>query len=233
MNIDAFTNRARAYAKARPSYPYKAVAYIRSLVPQEAAFADIGAGTGKFTLLLARYGNAIFAVEPNADMREQLIASLAPFPNATVVTGTAEATTLGEHCVDAITNAQALRRFDIDSFRAECQRIGKPSPAVITIFNDGQRFSTDHKAMDEVSEGYAKATGALYRNPDVRKFPNPVRFTRAKWLLYYSSMEGVPLKGDAGYEAHIAELNEIFDRHSLDGQIRLYLTTYVYSEKLE
>ncbi|MDR0294063.1 MAG: hypothetical protein LBH95_07930 [Oscillospiraceae bacterium] len=49
MNTDLFTGKAQAYASARPGYPDKAMAYIRSLCPPGAVFADIGAGTGKFT----------------------------------------------------------------------------------------------------------------------------------------------------------------------------------------
>ena len=232
MNTEAFTGRAEAYTIARPGYPANAVEYIRNLAPQGAVFADIGAGTGKFTELIARFGNEMFAVEPNADMREQLSITLAPFPNTKIVDGTAEATTLPMNCVDVITNAQALRRFDIDMFHAECLRIGKPGSIVITIFNDGDRISTGYKAVDKVSAGYEKATGALYRNPDIRKFVNPLYFSRDKWLLYYSSMEGVPLKGDAGYEAHVEELNEVFDRNSVDGVLCLDFATYVYSERI-
>ena len=44
--------------------------------------------------------------------------------------------------------------------------------------------------------------------------------------------EGVPLKGEAGYEAWTAELNERFDRDSVDGVLRENLMTYVYSERL-
>jgi 16S rRNA A1518/A1519 N6-dimethyltransferase RsmA/KsgA/DIM1 with predicted DNA glycosylase/AP lyase activity len=84
MITEQFTGRAQAYVKARPGYPDEAMEYIYNLSPQGAVFADIGAGTGKFTELLARYENEIFAIEPNADMREQLVITLAPFPNTKI-----------------------------------------------------------------------------------------------------------------------------------------------------
>jgi ubiquinone/menaquinone biosynthesis C-methylase UbiE len=223
MDIEAFTGRAQAYTKARPGYPDEAIEYIRKLVPPEAVFADIGAGTGKFTELLARYGYKIYAVEPNADMREHLAITLASFPNTKIVEGTAEATTLSDHSVDVITSAQALNRIDIDVFQIECQKIGKPNPIVITLFNDDQ---------SEVSPRYKKSTGALYKNPVVREFLNPVFFTRDKWLLYYASMEGVPLPDESGYEAYTAEINVIFDRDNVDGVLKLNQVTRVYSEML-
>lgn len=98
-NTDLFTGKAEVYASARPSYPDAALDYIASLVPQGAAVADIGAGTGKFTALLARHGYEMFAVEPNADMRKLLAVTLAPFTNAKIIDGTAEATTLPDHSV--------------------------------------------------------------------------------------------------------------------------------------
>ena len=68
MNVEAFTGRAEAYVQVCPSYPDEAMEYIRKLVPPGAVFADVGAGTGIFAALLARYGGEVFAVEPNSDM---------------------------------------------------------------------------------------------------------------------------------------------------------------------
>jgi SAM-dependent methyltransferase len=225
MGIDAFTGRAEAYVKARPGYPSEAMEYIYSLAPAGAVFADVGAGTGIFTALIARYGCEIFAVEPNADMLEQLIVTLAPYPKAKIVDGKAEATTLADHSVDVITNAQALNRFDLDKFKIECLRIGKPNPLVISVYNANEETGKN-------SPRYKKSTGAFYKSPDIREFPNPLFFTRDKWLLYYLSMEGVPQKGDAGYDAYIAELNETFDRDNVDGVLRLNQVTVVYSERI-
>jgi len=98
-----FTGKAEAYAKARPGYPDEAIDYISRLVPQDAVFADAGAGTGKLTELLAQKEYTVFAVEPNTDMREQLAFTLMSYKNAKIVVGSAEATTLPDHSIDVIT----------------------------------------------------------------------------------------------------------------------------------
>jgi SAM-dependent methyltransferase len=224
MNIEAFTGRAQAYTAARPGYPAEAIEYIRSYAPKSAVFADIGAGTGKLTELIAAHGYEIFAVEPNADMRAELEKTLSPFPNARIVAGTAEATTLRDCAVDVIVNAQTLNRVDTAAFRTECQRIGREKPVVFTLFN---------AEKGEENLRYQKSMRAFYHSPAVKEFPNPVLLTRDKWLLYFLSMEGVPLPFDSGYEAYAAELNERFDRNSENGVLRLNLITKVYSEKIE
>lgn len=224
MNTEEFTGRAQAYSQARPSYPDEALKYINQLVQPDAVFAEIGAGTGKFTVLLTRYGYKIYAVEPNANMREQLIITLKPFSETEIVNGSAEATTLFKNSIDVIISAQALNWFDIDAFKIECQRIGKPNFIVITLFN--YKADETHSILR-----YQKSTSALYRNPIVREFPNPVFFTRDKWLLYFSSMAGIPQESDPGYEAHFIETNEIFDRDSVNGVLRYDFITRVYSER--
>jgi len=171
VNTEDFTGRAQAYTKARPGYPEEAVEYICSLFPEDAIIADVGAGTGKFTALLARYGYEIFAVEPNADMRVQLAVTLSPFTNVRIVGGSAEATTLPNHSVDVITNAQALNWFDIEAFRAECGRIGKPYSTVITLFNYEPAYNQD---KSHGIRRYNTSTSMLYRSPAVCEFPNPL-----------------------------------------------------------
>ena len=225
-----FTGRAQAYAKARPGYPEEAIEYIISLFPKDAIIADIGAGTGKFTELVARHGYRIIAVEPDADMREQLTAALTQYPNVNIVDGTAEATTLPEHSVDVITSAQALNWFDVDAFSTECRRIGKSNPLIITLFNYEPAYDGDN------SHGirrYDKTTSMLYRNPAMREFQNPILFDRNGWLLYHLSMAGVPFPADPGYEAYTAEINEKFNRAGAGGILRLELATRVYSGRLD
>ena len=223
-NTEIFTGKARAYASARPSYPEEAVAYIFSLLPDNAVLADIGAGTGKLTVLLAKRGSPVFAVEPNADMREQLTATLAPYPNAQILSGTAEATGLPDGSADAVLCAQALHWFDPAAFRAECRRIGNPGALVIAVYNNTPGGSSvSHRGL---------ATEAFFSSPTVRDFPNPITYTRESWLTYRTSHSHDPLPSDPAYAAHIAEAEDTFNRESVGGVLRVETVTYVYSEKI-
>ncbi len=224
MNTENFTGKAEAYAIGRPGYPETAIEYIYSLVPQDAVFADIGAGTGKFTVALAERGNSVYAVEPNADMREQLINTLAPFPNIKTINGTAETTTLPEHSVDVVTVAHALHWFNLDAFRAECRRVVKPGGLVIVIYN--------HEPGKEMSDYCKQTIDSFFTNPATWTFPNPNEYTRDKWHAYIASQDNNPLPTDPGYEAHIAAINAIFDRDSVDGLLRCDRVTKVYSERI-
>ena len=222
MNIEKFTGKAKAYAKSRPGYPIEAIEYIIRLVPPNAIFADIGAGTGNFTLQLAVCGYYVLAVEPNADMREQLAVTLAPYANAKIISGSAEATTLPNHSVDIITCAQALHWFELDAFRTECRRISKPGSIIIAIYI---------KTPGGSSIAHSRyATDAFYMNPTVWEFPNPMYYTREDWLTYMTSHSHDPLPSDSGYVAHISEMNAIFDRENVYDRLRRDVVTTVYSE---
>ena len=229
MNTERFTGRAQVYAAARPGYPDEAIEYIRSLVPLDAVFADIGAGTGKFSELIARCGYEVFAVEPNADMREQLALTLAPFSNTRIINGIAEATTLPDRSVDVIICAQALGWFELRAFRDECRRIGKSDAIVISLYNSepGEDFTPDSHRLSS-----KQAAEKFFSNPDKREFPNPVLNTRERWIQARLSISDSPKPGDVGYDAYIAEADAIFDRENVDGLFRVNLVTVVYSEKI-
>jgi ubiquinone/menaquinone biosynthesis C-methylase UbiE len=229
MNTEKFTGKAEAYAKSRPSYPDEAIEYIRNLVSPDAVFADIGAGTGKLTELIARHGYKVFAVEPNADMREQLSITLAPYTNTTIVSGTAEMTTLPDASVDVITCAQAIGWFDLNAFRSECQRIGKPGSMIFSLYNyvPGDNFIPGDNRLTN-----KQANEMFFENPTVQEFPNPVFDTKEQWFLSYASISDSLKPSDAGYDEHIAKLNSEFDRKSVDGILRIDMITAVYTERI-
>ena len=70
---------------------------------------------GKLTRELVQTGAQVIAVEPLAEMREQLEAAL---PGVDALAGTAEELPLEDGSVDAITVAAAMHWFDIDRARA-------------------------------------------------------------------------------------------------------------------
>ena len=221
-NTELFSGKAHAYADARPGYPDEVMEYITALVPHDAVFADIGAGTGKFTTIIARYGYEVFAVEPNADMRELLANELKQFLNAKIVPGTAEVTMLPDNSVDVMTCAQALHWFDPEGFREECKRIGKPGYIVIGIHNVAP-------GEDSVLNG-SQGTHDFFKAPVVKEFPNPIYYTRDSWVNYMLSHSKDPLPSDPEYVTHIEKVNAIFDRDNVDGLLRRDVVSKVYCE---
>jgi ubiquinone/menaquinone biosynthesis C-methylase UbiE len=226
-NTELFSGKADVYAKSKPGYTQEVMDYIATLVPTNAVFADIGAGTGKFTELLVKNGNKVFAVEPNADMRKQLTVTLANYPNAEIIAAPAENTTLPDNSVDAVTCASALHWFEPDKFRAECRRIGKNGVIVIAAYNRPREEKDDSQSKIKL------VTNSFFTSPTVREFDNPQFYTRESWVQYMSSHSHNPLPTDSNYTAHIEEVNAIFDRESVDGVLRRDVVTKIYSERFE
>jgi SAM-dependent methyltransferase len=129
-----FERAAGRYDSGRPSYPAEAVDLLCDGLglTGEAAVADVGAGTGKLTRLLAARGLRVTAVEPVAGMRAALAAG--DLPNVEVIDGTAEATGLPDRSVTAVVAAQAWHWFDADATLAEAARIA--TGGLGTIRND-------------------------------------------------------------------------------------------------
>lgn len=125
---------AADYERVRPSYPTRALAVLADaldLKPGERV-ADLGAGTGKFTRLLALTGAQVVAVEPVAAMRERLTEIL---PQVAAVDGVAEATGLPNASVDAAVAAQAWHWFDGPGALAEIERITGPRGRLGLVWN--------------------------------------------------------------------------------------------------
>jgi SAM-dependent methyltransferase len=129
-----FAHAADVYERARPSYPSEAVDWIgeqAGLGPGRVV-ADVGAGTGKLTRLLIPTGARVLAVEPIAEMREQLARTS---PGAELLDGTAESLPLSDGSVDAITVAQAFHWFDQDAALPEFHRVLRPAGSLVLIWN--------------------------------------------------------------------------------------------------
>ena len=93
---------------------------------------DLGAGTGKFTRLMADTGATVTAVEPVEAMRSQLAAKL---PAVTVPAGTAESIPLPSGSVDALVCAQSFHWFATRAALAEIHRVLKPGGRLGLIGN--------------------------------------------------------------------------------------------------
>ncbi|WP_308113752.1 class I SAM-dependent methyltransferase [Arthrobacter sp. ISL-30] len=126
----SFQDGGEHYHRVRPGYPGDSVDW---LLPDNARqAADVGAGTGKFTELLVSRGLEVTAVDPSADMLEQLRRDL---PTVTALEGTAEATGLADSAFDVVSVAQAWHWCDPLRASREISRILRPQGVIGLIWN--------------------------------------------------------------------------------------------------
>jgi ubiquinone/menaquinone biosynthesis C-methylase UbiE len=138
MTHGDFTDLAADYAQYRPGYAPSVAAAIVSLlarpVPQIDA-ADIGAGTGIWTMMLAAQGlRSVIAVEPNDEMRRQGLLATGEM-KISWRKGTGEATGLSSESVDLVSMASSFHWVDFDRGCAEFQRILRPGGRFVALWN--------------------------------------------------------------------------------------------------
>lgn len=240
--LTRFSNRAADYALARPSYSPAAIdAALEGLgEPRGLVAADIGAGTGISSRLLARRGVRVYAIEPNAPMRHQGEQDSDPHIEWRDATG--ESTGLGARSVDLVLCAQAFHWLDAQRALAEFRRILKPGGRAAVLWNVLDE-------SDDFSKGYATIvarhatdppqspwfTGVASPFPGAEgwvldrtvRTPNAQTLDRAGLLRRALSASYSPTSGPA-HESLVGELEALFDRHSRDGVVTLRYQTEIH-----
>ena len=131
---EGFSTSAEAYVRGRPEYPAEVVGWLTRDLGLEPGrtVVDLGAGTGKFTKLLARTGATVLAVEPVEAMREQLGQAL---PAVHTIAGTAQAMPLPDGVADVVVCAQAFHWFATADALAEIHRVLTPGGQLGLVWN--------------------------------------------------------------------------------------------------
>lgn len=126
------------YEAARPSYPPEAVAwFVKELgITPTSRVADVAAGTGKLTRLLASTGAFVFGVEPVPGMRATFRTVL---PDTPLMASTAEALALRDASIDALLVAQAWHWFDHDRASREAARVVRRGGGLGLVWNARDR----------------------------------------------------------------------------------------------
>lgn len=173
--MNPFEIAAPDYASVRPAYPAAAVeALLGGTAPGRpfARVADVGAGTGKMTALLAARGCEVVAVEPSEAMREQMRSALglaeepASGPGAIVQSAaSAEALDLADSSVDLVVFAQSWHWVDPTSAAAEAARVLMPGGVLAAVWNQ----------MD-VSIPWVRRLTRIMRSGDVHRADRPPAF---------------------------------------------------------
>lgn len=130
----AFANAAQEYERGRPGYPPEAIdALIRELrLEPRSVVVDLAAGTGKLTRDLTGRFDRVIAIEPLAEMREQLARTA---PAAEVLDGTAERMPLPDASADGVFVGQAFHWFDGRRALDEIARVLKPGCGLGLLWN--------------------------------------------------------------------------------------------------
>lgn len=152
--LTRFSDRVGDYVKYRPSYPAAVIDIIlEGLAPSQLIAADIGAGTGISSRLLAERGVSVIAIEPNAAMRD----AAEPHPGVEFRDETAEVTKLPDASVDRVTCFQAFHWFNPELSLLEFRRILRPSGQLAVVWNNRDQ-------NDELTAEYSKLVRAASNN---------------------------------------------------------------------
>jgi ubiquinone/menaquinone biosynthesis C-methylase UbiE len=149
----SFVDVAESYERGRPQYtPAAAEAVAAELhIASGARVLDLAAGTGKLTRALLGVGFDVTAVEPQAQLREILAASVGA---ERALDGLAEEIPLPDASVAAVTVADAFHWFNHAAALREIQRvlIAGGGLAVLRILPDWSGASWAHEVGTLIAE---------------------------------------------------------------------------------
>ena len=245
-----FSNRAADYVRYRPGYTAALLDLLRAEcgLSSQHVVADVGSGTGLLTKLFLENGNRVYGVEPNQEMRLAGEEFLRAFPEFISVTGSAEATTLGDASVDFIAAGQAFHWFDPQAARREFLRILKPGGWAVIAWHDRRMeeapLTREYEGLlERFGIDYKRVKDAYPESKDIRGFFATGEFSARdlpnQQVLDWEGFRGrlrsssfAPTEGHPNYAPMLAELESIYRGHEHNGSVCMEYFTRVYFGQL-
>lgn len=235
-NTQKFSGKSDIYELSRPTYAPELIEWLVNTLKLDthSQIADVGAGTGKLTRQLLATGARVYAVEPNADMRNKAIALLDGYANFHPIAAPAENTGLPAQSIHLVSAASAFHWFDAKAFRVECQRILQADGQVCLMWNHRKLDNEINVSFREIfakycpnfsgfsferQEGHRQIEGFFNGKVTEKRFDNPVRYDKAGFVGRARSASYAIIPGDDGYEDFIEALEKLFYQHAQDGFI--------------
>lgn len=231
----SFDAWASEYDRYRPGYPDELFDGIaeRLALPAGPDVADLGAGTGRASLAMARRGWRVTAVEPGRPMLDVLRARAADDGLiVATIRAEAEATGIDAASIDLATAAQAFHWFDRARALAEMARIVRPGGGIALFWNvrdadgsallseydgllgrvgvsrDRQRAGRDESTADAIRAAGGFGEPAFFQVRHVEPMAAGAFIGLAFTASYVQALEPAPR------EEFARELAALVDRHS-------------------
>jgi SAM-dependent methyltransferase len=197
----SFDRKAELYDAVRPSYPVALVEDVIGRCAPERVL-EIGAGTGKATVVFARACRELVAVEPGANLAAVLRRNVAGFSHVTVEETTFEG--YGGSGFDLVYAAQALHWVDPALRYAKAAVVLRPGGALAAIMNE--KAPIDAAVRRELDAAYARWFPAGPRPVELAEVERswiaefdasgrfgPVHVGRFPWTASYTTREYLAL----------------------------------------
>lgn len=126
--IEPYKGISQTYDEIRPSYPEELIEDLitKTKINKDAKLLEIGAGTGKATVQMAKEGFSIHAIEIGEDMAAIFREKCSYYPKVSLEVVPFEEWENGESCsYDMIYSAQAFHWLDVNVKYTKCHRLLK------------------------------------------------------------------------------------------------------------
>lgn len=214
-----FNALVEQYDAYRPHYPAEALSFLVTTgeLDRMSDIADIGSGTGRIALELAKYVRVVYAVDTASGMLEKLAgrAQEEGLTNIRVIEALGEDTKLPSETLELAVLAQSLHWMDKQKALKEMYRILAPRKPLVIMWNQAtntsdpyyQKITTLIKELnpnyrggsDIVSTDFQPAVEAseLFEPVERFNFPFTLGYTRESYLGFLLSKSyvgvGIPL----------------------------------------
>lgn len=234
-----FGEDAELYDRARPSYPPALLDDVAGLVGTPARTLDVGCGTGKATVPLARRGLGGVAVEADPSMAAVARRNLAPHPGWRVEVSDFEAWQPGDRLApfDLVCSAQAWHWIDPEVRYAKAHSLLRPGGWLALWWNRPVEEETPLRAaMEEAYESLAPElpargigprgigtrgtatveavpAGLAFAEVLRRSYSWSQRYTAAEWTALLRTQSDHRLMEPRRREALLGEVGRLIEDH--------------------
>jgi len=245
-SVERFTKAVQDYVKYRPSYPKEILDVLVSEcgLTKDKIIADIGSGTGLLAKLFLEYGNTVYGIEPNQEMREAAEEYLREYPNFYTLNGVAEETKLESSSVDLVAAGTSFHWFDAEKAKVEFKRILRAPGWVLLVWNVRDIENSDllrdyEELILKYGTDYCKSNASKFDKTVQETFFSPnemkTRSFKNSQLLDWYGLKGRLLStsyslrsGDEKYDEMLKKLRHIFNKYQKNGVIDFLYQTKLY-----